>query len=94
MLLAALAPGGRLTLAGVADNVKLGGGVTVRAMVTFLLRLPEVPVMVTVVETAAALPAAVRVTTLWPVVLAGAKLAVTPAGRPDAVSATVPPKPF
>jgi hypothetical protein len=94
MLLAALAPGGRLTLAGVADNVKLGGGVTVRAMVTLLFRLPEVPVMVTVVETAAALPAAVRVTTLWPVVLAGAKLAVTPAGRPDAVSATVPPKPF
>lgn len=53
------------------------------------------PVMVTVAVRAAALLAAVKVTTLlFVAVLAGLKLAVTPVGRPAMVSATVPVKPF
>jgi hypothetical protein len=94
MVLAPLAPGLTLTLPGVATRVKLGGGLTVSAMVTLLVTLPEVPVMVTVEELVGAVLAAAKVTVLWLVVLAGAKLAVTPTGRPDAASATVPLKPF
>jgi len=56
-------------------------------------RLPLVPVMVTVVVLGPALAAAVKVNVLVLVVDAGLKLAVTPAGRPLAVNATLPVKP-
>jgi len=56
-------------------------------------RLPLVPVTVTVVVLAPALAAAVNVNVLVPVVDAGLKLAVTPAGRPLALNATLPVNP-
>ena len=85
-----------LTLAG-AERVKLGGvagGGTaiVSAMVVLALRLPEAPVMVTVdVPTAAELAAAKVTVRLVATVM---NVAVTPAGSPEAVSATAPAKPF
>jgi hypothetical protein len=56
--------------------------------------VPDVPVMVTVEVPAAAVLLAVRVSALVVVALAGLKAAVTPLGRPDAVRATLPVKPF
>jgi hypothetical protein len=88
------APTGMLRAAGEADSVNVGGGVMVRAMATLLVRLPEVPVMVTVELPGATIGAASKVSVLRLAVLEGAKVAVTPLGRPEAASATVPPKPF
>jgi hypothetical protein len=56
-------------------------------------RLPLVPVTVTVVALAPALAAAVKVSALVPVVDTGLKLAVTPAGKPLALNATLPTNP-
>jgi hypothetical protein len=58
------------------------------------LSVPLVPVTVTLNVPEVAVLDAVKVTVLVPVVEAGLKLAVTPAGRPLAVRATVPEKPF
>jgi hypothetical protein len=59
-----------------------------------LLRLFDVPVMVTVnVPVTAALPA-LKVSVLLPVVLAGLKLVVTPEGTFAADRVTASPKPF
>jgi hypothetical protein len=93
MVLAPLVPGFRLTLAGVADSVKLSGAPMVSAIVALLLKLPDVPVMVTVELPVAAELLALRVSVLVPDVPAP-KDAVTPEGRPDAARATVPLKPF
>jgi hypothetical protein len=92
MLLALLDPRVTLKLAGVAASVKPGGGLTVSAIVALLLKVPEVPVTVTMDVTAAAVLAAVRVTVLMPD-LTALRVAVTPLGSPDAASATVPLKP-
>ena len=89
----ALAPRAMLRAAGETDKLNVGGA-TASEMVTLLVRLPEVPVMVTVEVLAGALTAAVNVILLLLAVLAGEKTAVTPLGSPDAVSATVPVKPF
>jgi hypothetical protein len=83
-----------LRAAGETDKENVGGPVTTSEMVSLLVRLPEVPVMVTVEVLAGALPAAVKVTVLLLAVLAGLNAAVTPVGRPEAVSDTVPVKPF
>jgi len=69
--------------------VKAGGGLMASAIVSLLETLPEVPVMVTVDVPAAAVFAAEKVTTLLPAV-AASNVAVTPAGKPEAASATVP----
>jgi hypothetical protein len=58
------------------------------------VRLPEVPVIVTVARPRVAVLAAERVKTLVPVVLAGLNDAVTPAGKPLALRATEPLKPL
>lgn len=58
------------------------------------VRLPEVPVIVTVARPTVATLDAVSVRMLVPVVLAGLNDAVTPAGKPLAVSATDPLKPL
>lgn len=58
------------------------------------MRLPEIPVTVTVAEPIVAVAEAVRVRMLEPVVVAGVKDAVTPAGRPLAARLTAPLKPF
>jgi len=92
MLLVALEPGVTLKLAGVAARVKPGGGLTVRAIVALLVKVPDVPVIVTVDVPAAAVLVAVNVSVLLPAVTAP-NVAVTPVGRPDAVSATAPLKP-
>jgi len=92
IMLDPLAPCAILTLLGDADRLKLGGttaAVTVTPTVAVWLRLPEVPVTVTVVgPPVVAVPLAVRVS-VFPV-----NDAVTPLGKPDAAYVTVPVKPF
>src|SRR5262245_4098436 len=69
-------------------------GVTVRETATPCVSAPDVPVTVTVLVPVAAAIEAVRLSTvLAPVVLAGLKAAVTPAGRPVAANETAPVKP-
>ncbi len=81
-------------LAGEADSVKFGGGVTVRAIVVVGARLPDVPVMVTVAGPTVAVALAVRVSKLVEVVGFVANDAVTPFGRPVAARLTLPVNPF
>jgi hypothetical protein len=66
--------------------------VTVSVTVVVWVRLPEVPVMVTVAWPNAAVLEAVRVRVLLVVALVGLKAAVTPVGRPLAERATDPAK--
>jgi hypothetical protein len=94
MVLLALLPCVTETLAGDAESVKFGAAFTVRVTVVVWLKLPEVPVIVTVAFPVVAVPLAVSVKLLVPVVLAGLKLAVTPAGSPDADRLTLPVKPL
>jgi len=58
------------------------------------VKLPEVPVIVTVTVPGVAVPPAVSVNVLVPFVLVGLKEAVTPPGKPDADKLTLPLKPF
>ena len=94
MVLLAVLPCVTETLAGDAESVKFGAAFTVSVTVVVWLRLPEVPVIVTVAVPVVAVALAVSVKLLVPVVLAGLKLAVTPAGRPDAERLTVPVNPL
>jgi hypothetical protein len=89
----ALLPCTTASVGAVGDSVKIGGVLTVSAIVVDAVRLPEVPVMVTVAAPVAAVPLAVNVTPLDPVVGFVAKLAVTPLGRPVAVRVTLPVNP-
>ena len=82
------------TLAGFADNVKLGPAATVSVTVVVAVKLPEVPVMVTVAVPTVAVALAVSVITLLVVDDAGLNAAVTPLGRPDAAKVTLPVNPF
>lgn len=72
---------------GVADEF------TVRARIVVAVRLPEVPVIVTVAVPVVAVLLAVSVSTLVPVVGLVPNVAVTPLGRPDAASVTLPVNP-
>ena len=83
-------------VAGETEMVKSGGftDVTVRLMVVVCVRVPDVPVIVTVDVPTVAVALAVKVRVLLPVVLEGLKVAVTPAGRPEADKLTLPVKPF
>src|SRR5580698_8659335 len=76
--------------------VKFGVAValTLRASVVVAVRLPEVPVMVTVEVPVVAVELAVRVSTLLPVVGFVPNAAVTPLGNPDAARVTLPLNPF
>ena len=93
MTLVPLEPCVRLTLLGEAERAKFGAPFTVRLTVVVLVRLPEVPVIVTVAAPAAALLLAESVNVLVIVAPPGLKDAVTPVGRPDADKLTVPLKP-
>jgi hypothetical protein len=62
--------------------------------VVVFVKLPEVPVMVTVTVPIAAVPPAASVNVLVLAVLPGLNDAVTPLGRPDADKLTLPLKPF
>lgn len=74
--------------------VKPGGALTVRGIVVEAVSVPEVPVTVTVAAPTDALALAVSVKTLELLTGLVAKLAVTPLGRPDAVSVTLPTNPL
>jgi hypothetical protein len=89
-----LVPCTTLTLPGVTESVKLGAAVTVSATEVVTVRLPEVPVMVTVAFPGAAELLAVSVKVLEVLALAGLNDAVTPAGNPDADKLTALLNPF
>jgi hypothetical protein len=77
-----------------AESVKVGA-YTLRLRVVVAVRLPEVPVIVSVlVPTPLAVLLAVRVSVLAFVVGLGVKLAVTPWGRPDTARLTLPLNPY
>ena len=71
-----------------------GAETTVRVSVVVLVKLPEMPVMVTTAVPRVAALLAARVKVLEPVVLAGLKVGVTPAGNPEADKLTLPVNPF
>jgi hypothetical protein len=71
-------------------SVKLAAGLTVSAMEVVAVRVPDVPVMVTVAAPVVAVLLAVSVSTLLPVVGFAPNAAVTPLGRPDAARVTLP----
>jgi len=95
IVLVPLAPWVTVTEVGEAAMVKVGvaGALTVRATVVVAVRLPEVPVIVTVADPVAAVLLAVSVSTLVPVVGLVPNAAVTPLGRPDAANVTLPENP-
>src|SRR5271156_2213017 len=72
-----------------AESVKVGA-YTLRVRVVVAVRLPEVPVIVSVLVPTVAVLLAVRVSMLVFVVGLGAKLAVTPCGKPDTARFTLP----
>jgi hypothetical protein len=76
------------------ESVKLPvlAALTVSAMVVDAVRVPDVPVMVTVDEPVVAVLLAVSVSTLLPVVGLVPNAAVTPLGNPDAARVTLPVK--
>lgn len=69
-------------------------GCTVSDRLVVLLKLPEVPVMMTLTVPVAAVLLAVRVRVLVEVVLLGLNDALTPLGKPDADKLTLPLNPF
>src|SRR5437660_10363916 len=83
-----------LKVVGETESVKFGAAFTVREISVEWIKLPDVPVMVTVKVPVAAVRLAVSVRVLVPVVLVGLKDPVTPLGRPDAVRLTLLAKPF
>jgi hypothetical protein len=66
----------------------------VRTTEVVAVRVPDVPVTVIVVLPSEVLLLAASVNVLEAVALAGLNVAVTPAGKPDAVRLTAPLKPF
>ena len=85
-----------LLAAGEAESEKFGVAVafTVSEIVVVWVSEPEVPVMVTVAVPVVALELALSVTTLVDVVGLVPKLALTPAGKPEADKVTLPVNPF
>ena len=85
---------------GEAEMAKFGGGFTVSVMVAVCVVEPEVPVMVTVAVPVVADEEAVSVSVEVAVPLAGGvtglveNAAVTPLGRPEALSVVAELKPF
>ena len=69
-------------------------GFTVSVIVALLLRVPEVPVIVTLKVPVAAVPLADKVSTLMAVAGFAPKAALTPLGKPDALRFTLPLNPF
>jgi hypothetical protein len=93
MVLVTLLPGSMMTVLAEADMVKLGFA-TVRLIGMLFVKLPDVPVIVTVSVPLAALALAVKVNVLSEVAGFGLNAAVTPFGKPDAESVTLPLNPF
>ena len=84
-----------VTVAFVAEREKSGvcTGVTFKLRVVLCVSAPLAPVTVTLAVPVAAVLEAVKVRVLVPVVDAGLKFAVTPAGVPVALRATLPVNP-
>lgn len=78
MVLAPLAPGFTLRLAGVTPRVKRGCGAMVSAIVTLLETPPDVPVIVTGASPADAFGETLNVRVLVSAVDAGLNITVTP----------------
>ena len=95
IVLLPLVPCFTVRLEGEAESEKSGcaGAVTVSEMVVVCVRLPDVPVMVTVDVPVVAVELAVNDTELVEVVGLVPKLAVTPEGRPEAERVTLPVNP-
>jgi hypothetical protein len=95
IVLVPLLPCVTVTDAGDAPTLKAGDvdEFTVSETVVVAVKLPEVPVMVTVAVPVVAVLLAVRVSVLVEVVGFVPKVAVTPLGRPDAASVTLPENP-
>ncbi len=91
--LVALPPASRMTALGEAVKVKLGFP-TVRLIGMLLVNSPDVPEIITVTVAVATLAATVRVSVLLEVVGFALNAAVTPVGKPDTESVTLPRKPF
>ncbi|MFZ0808530.1 MAG: hypothetical protein WAN03_20220, partial [Candidatus Sulfotelmatobacter sp.] len=96
IVLVPLLPCVAVTEVGEAETLKFGvtDEFTVRARVVFAVKLPEVPVIVTVAFPVVAVLLAVSVITLDPVVGFVPNVAVTPLGKPDAARLTLPENPF
>ena len=94
MVLMPLEPCVMVRLLGELESVKFGGGLTVSETVVAFVKLPAVPVMVTLTVPVAAVLVAVRVNVLVLDVALGLNEAVTPAGRPEAARVTLLLKPF
>src|ERR1700722_302601 len=96
IVLVPLVPCVTVTEVGDAAIVKffVAVALTVSATDVVAVKLPEVPVMVTVDVPVVAVALAVRVSTLVPVVGLVPNVAVTPLGNPDAASVTLPVNPF
>lgn len=95
IVLVPLLPCATVTEVGEALTLNAGDEVelTVRAIVVVAVKLPEVPVIVTVAVPVVAVEDAVSVSTLVPVVGLVPNAAVTPLGSPDAASVTLPVNP-
>jgi hypothetical protein len=75
-------------------RVVMPGRIHKQGTLVWLVKLPEVPVTVTVTEPVAATAEAAKVKVLLDAALLGLKDAVTPAGSPDAARVTLPLKPL
>ena len=73
---------------------RVGTDCTVRVIVVVFVKLPDTPATVTVAVPVVAVPLAVSVKVLLPVVLLGLNVPVTPLGKPDADKLTLLLKPF
>jgi hypothetical protein len=95
MVLVPLLPWVTVTEAGVALTLKFGddAAFTVSETVVVAVKLPDVPVMVTVAAPVVAVLLAVRVSVLVELVGFVLNAAVTPLGRPDAARVTLPENP-
>lgn len=94
MVLAAVAACRTLNVGVEVPTENCAGAATVNEIAIVELRLPDLPVTVTVAAPVVAVELAVKVNVLVVVVLAGLNAAVTPVGRPETVSATAPVNPF
>jgi len=99
IVLLPLEPRVTVTLLGEAESVKLGCGggavpFTVKLMFVVCVRLPDVPVTVTVTVPKAAVLLAASVRVLAPPAGLGPKEAVTPLGKPELEKDTLLLKPF
>ena len=94
IVLVLVVPCTTLKLLGLAESAKVGDALTVSAIVAVSLKLPDVPVIVTVAAPVVAVALAVKVKVLVEVAGFVPKAAVTPVGNPDAEKVTFPVKPF